>query len=66
MSYKTPKTRQEAAQAVAVEEAEEMGFHVKIRAKRRKANLANAWDDVPCHSEKNWKRHRRSQWKAKG
>ncbi len=66
MSYKTPRTRQEAAQAVATEEALEMGFHIKIRAKRNARNLPNAWDDKPCHSEKNWKRHRKSQWKVKG
>ncbi len=64
MSYKTPRTRQEAAQAVSIEEALEMGVRVRVRAKRNARNLPNAHDDVPCNAERNWKRHRRKQWEA--
>lgn len=63
MSYRGPRTHQEAAFSTAIEEAKELGLRIKIRAKRNRANLPNSYDDIPCHNEKNWKRHRRSQWK---
>jgi len=34
-----------------------------VRAKRNRRNLPNSYDDVCRHVERNWKRHRKTQYK---
>jgi hypothetical protein len=38
----------------------------QVRARRRPANLLNAWDDefISARRSRSWKRHRRTQWKS--
>jgi hypothetical protein len=56
--YRRPKTTQERR---AFDDSVDQGFTPR---KRRAANiLPNAWDDIPRHREKNWKKFRRTQWK---
>lgn len=58
------KTTQERRASCAAEADEDvLTFRVKLRARRNAVNLVNAWDDVARHVERNWKRHRRTQWK---
>lgn len=35
-----------------------------IRVRPAERNLPTVWDDIWAHAEKNWKRHRRTQFKA--
>lgn len=30
---------------------------------RNKQNLPNAWDDMPIHHQRTWKKFRKHQWK---
>jgi hypothetical protein len=56
--YKQQKTSQEIRWSIVHKEF--------VRAKRRKCNLPNSWDDKPrgdVGERKNWKNHRKSQWK---
>jgi len=56
--YKQPRTTQEIRWSIAHKEF--------VRAKRRKCNLPNSWDDKPrgdVGERKSWKNYRKSQWK---
>lgn len=44
------------------EDAREYG--IKPRARRNAATLVNPWDDIYRHTERNWKRQRRTQYKT--
>lgn len=61
--YRRPQTMMERRQAALVlkEEGE-----VAPRGARSLGHLANAWDDyyITARSDRNWKRNRRTQWKA--
>lgn len=37
---------------------------VRMRSRRNPRNLPSAWDDLRRTNQRNWKRHRRTQWKA--
>ena len=53
-----PKTTQEIKWNEAHEKQE-----VKVRKKRMR--LPTAWDDIWRKSQRSWKKHRKTQWKAK-
>ncbi|KVP39731.1 hypothetical protein [Burkholderia ubonensis] len=61
--YRRPKSMMERRQAAMVltDEGE-----VAPRGARSLKHLPNAWDDycVAAREDRNWKRHRRTQWKA--
>ncbi len=40
-------------------------YNIKARDRRKQYNLPTLWDDRPRHREQNWKRQRKTQWKAK-
>lgn len=61
--WRSPKTFQEKKAYYATTDWEEV--NIKVRGKRKPHNLVDTWDDLHSHNEKCWKRHRRTQWKAK-
>lgn len=61
-----PRTTSERRASDAVDNDPEMReYKVKSRAKRSKAMLPSAWDDLPRHVDKSWKRHRKTQYRMK-
>lgn len=59
------KTTQEIREVETLDLDEDAQYYsVKIRAKRNKANLPEAWDDHwRSYINKNWKHYRKTQWK---
>lgn len=58
-TYRSPQFNNERKQNIIVDEMEP-----KIRKSRMDLhNLDPWWDGFPSHNEKNWKRHRKTQWK---
>lgn len=57
-SYRHPKTFNtlRAAEGFRVD-------GIKVRRSEFKQHLPTAWEDHCAHAEKNWKRHRKTQWK---
>lgn len=67
-TFRRPKTFNERKTAEAHMLDEDIQYYgIKIRPKRNFNNLVNAWDDIPRTNwrDKNWKRHRKTQWKKK-
>lgn len=62
--WRHPHTTQERRWASAWDDEE---FAPKTRGARSGHNLVNAWDDIVRQDsdDRNWKRHRKFQWKAK-
>lgn len=62
MSYRHPKTLQEAKanQDDYIEEYD--GYKVKIRSKRKAHNLPNLYDDIPVHRDECWKSKRKMKY----
>lgn len=58
-----PRTTQERKANCTRNFLEFYGYKVKVRAKRNKINLPNAWDDVHIRKQKSWKKLRRKQYK---
>lgn len=64
--YRRPKTTAERRASMDLlfdEDARE--YNIRPRAARNHINLINAWDDIPRHYTRSWKKHRRHQWKNK-
>lgn len=63
--YRLPRTRQELTAAAAHDaDSEAVALAGRWRARRNRANLTTAWDDVPCGRRgRNWKNFRKHQWK---
>jgi len=60
---RNPRTTQERRASYLTED--EIYYGVNIRGRRKSHSLPNAWDDY-VRSDfncKNWKKHRRTQWK---
>jgi len=58
--YRSPKTAQEKRNSSDSDE-----LTPNIRAKRNKKNLPSTYDDKPTHTERNWKKYRKDQYKLK-
>ena len=56
------RTTQERRWAHAWDDEE---FAPKVRGRRNASNLPNSWDDYWRYNLKNWKDHRKTQWKQK-
>lgn len=64
-----PKTTQEKKQYDSYEFdrkeiKDEYALTIKVRGRRSRMSLPTAYDDIPRHNEKNWKKFRKKQYKA--
>jgi len=59
--YRHPKTSQERKHHQSEWEDD---IFVPIRGARKTRNLVDAWDDVPRHFQRSWKKQRRTQYKV--
>ena len=57
---RTTQERREDRALLVDEDAKQAG----VGPRRRRLSIPHAWDDVPRFSERTWKRHRLTSWKA--
>lgn len=62
-TWRHPRTLQEKRWAHAWDDEE---FCPPVRAVRQGYHLPDVYDDYYSHNEKNWKRHRKTQWRRAG
>lgn len=59
--FKHPKTQNERKQYFVIFDQDNL--IVKVRHKRKWKYIPSEWDDIfPC-TQRNWKKHRKTQWK---
>lgn len=65
MTHRVPRTTQERRYNGRKHFQEIDGYLIKIRPKRNKINLVDAWDDIIIRDyyRRNWKHYRKHQWK---
>ena len=71
--FRNPRTQQERRingsreyRRVEIEVGGEVQeFRIRIRGKRSTRMLVSAWDDLPPGRQRSWKRHRRTQYRAR-
>lgn len=60
---KTTAERRASVDLMLDDDAQE--YNIRPRTRRNHVNLVNAWDDIPRHYTRSWKKHRRHQYKNK-
>ena len=71
--YRNPHTQQERRvngtheyRRIEIRVGDEiLALRVRIRGKRSPTMLPEAWHDLPRGIQRSWKRHRRTQWRAR-
>lgn len=57
--FRVPKVKQER---IALDDPDLELFDIKVRPKRNRKNLPDAYDDCQREITKDWKRHRQTQY----
>lgn len=64
LNWRYPRTKNEMTQYQAALD-NEAEAPIKLRKRRAPEHLPNLWDDRLVHTQRNWKRYRKTQWRIR-